>query len=52
MHSKDFSTVTTITKRIALFMSNAMRSKTTSAPQRRLVLAALWLAILASGCAA
>ncbi len=42
---------TVITKDRTPIMSNAVRRKTRSAPQRRLILAALLLSIVASGCA-
>ena len=43
--------VTVITNYRTRITSDAMRRKARSAPQRRLVLAALWLSIVASGCA-
>ena len=42
---------TVITNDRTQIMSNALRRKTRSAPQRRLILAALLLSIVASGCA-
>jgi hypothetical protein len=42
---------TVITNDRTQTMSNAMRWKTRSAPQSRLILAALWLSIVASACA-